>query len=150
MAAQKEIDLTFVRLVNKKAELNKCNEKPQVCSDSIQKRRRTKRKVKGFITTDALITIASLLCVVALAIIIFAKALTIEPRYAIAGDDGNGNHFIYVTEIPCEVYEVSNNLVTVEYKGNLYSFRAYNTELEVGDEVICRFTDDMKIYDTVD
>ena len=137
---------------NKRNELNRRNEKAQEYIDSVAQCKTTRCKLfkKGSVTTETLITIASLLCVLVLTVAIFAKAMSAERRYAIAGDDGNGNHFIYVTEIPCEVYEVSSNLVTVEYKGNLYSFYAYNTELEVGDEVVCRFTDNMEIYDTVD
>ena len=117
----------------------------------------THKKHKGFITTEILGTIGSIALAFIFAIIIIIKVVNANPRYAIPGEDGNGNHFIYVTEVPCEVYEVTNNLVTVEYqgnsyfyKGNLYAFKAYNTELEVGDKIICRFTDDMKIHDVLD
>lgn len=74
-----------------------------------------------------------------------------EPRYAIASEvQANGNHYIYVTEKPCTVTEVTDTKVYVEYKGNEYSFYAYKTQFKVGDEITCRFTDDMKIYDTTE
>lgn len=71
-----------------------------------------------------------------------------ENRYAIAREQGNGIHYVYVTERKCEVTEVTDNCVYVDYKGNEYSFSAYNTELEVGDEIICKFTDNWEIIGT--
>ena len=66
-----------------------------------------------------------------------------EPRYAIASERGE-MHYEYVTERKCEVINVSN-VITVEYKGNLYSF--YGNGYKIGDEVICKFTDNMEIVD---
>jgi hypothetical protein len=71
-----------------------------------------------------------------------------EPRYAIPFENGNGIHYTYVTERKCEVTEVTDTQVYVSYKGNEYAFYAYNTELEVGDKVICKFTDNWEIIDT--
>lgn len=81
-------------------------------------------------------------CVVA-----FAKS---EPRYAIAREQGNGIHYTYVTERKCVVTEVTDTQVYVAYKGNEYCFYAYETELEVGDEIICQFTDAMEIVGVVE
>ena len=67
-----------------------------------------------------------------------------EPRYAIASEHGT-MHYEYVTERKCEVTNVSNTVVTVNYKGDLYSF--YGDGYEIGDELICKFTDDMHIID---
>lgn len=148
MAAQKEINLTFVRLVNKKAELNKRNAKAQEYIDSVAQRRATKHRLfkKGSVTTETLITIASLLCVLILTAGIFAKAVNTEPRYAIASEQqADGNHFIYVTERVCTVTEIKNNLITVECKGNLYSF--YGNGYKVGTEIVCLFTDNWEIVD---
>lgn len=67
-----------------------------------------------------------------------------ENRYAIARENGNGIHYTYVTERKCTVTEVMDNCVAVSYKGNEYSFYTYDTELKVGDEVVCKFTDNWK------
>ena len=150
MAAQKELDLTFVRLVNKRNELNRRNAKAQEYIDSVAKRKTTRCKLfkKGSITTETLITIASLLCVLVLVIGIVAKAMSAEPRYAIAGDDSNGQHYVYVTEKVCEVTEVNTYTVTVEYKGNFYSF--YGSGYSVGETIVCQFTDTMEIVGVIE
>ena len=145
MQNRMEINISLKDYFNEQNELRRRKSKEQVVAQ-----RRVRKATKKSSVIENLITVAlALLCLTGL-IIFIVTSLSINPRYAIAGEDGKGNHFIYVTEIPCNVYEVKNNLVTVEYKGNLYSFRAYNTELEVGDEVVCRFTDDMKLYDTIE
>jgi hypothetical protein len=43
------------------------------------------------------------------------------------------------------VTEVTDTQVYVVYKGNEYSFYAYKAELEVGDEIVCQFTDNWEI-----
>ena len=73
---------------------------------------------------------------------------TPEERYPIASDNGNGLHYEYVTERTCEVVEVEDTLITVSYKGNEYAF--YGTNYEVGDEIICQFTDGMEIVGVVE
>lgn len=93
------------------------------------------------------------LLLVSVSIVMLGYGLTreTEPHYAIASEvQANGDHYIYVTEKLCTVTKVTDTKVYVEYKGNEYSFYAYKTKLKVGDEVVCRFTDDMKIYDTIE
>lgn len=70
-----------------------------------------------------------------------------EHRYTIARENGH-RHYTYVTDRECKVTEVTEDLVTVECNGNLYGFYVYNTELEVGDEIICQFTDNWEIVGT--
>lgn len=65
-----------------------------------------------------------------------------EPRYAIASEHG-AMHYEYVTERKCDVVDVSDTIITVDYKGNLYAF--YGDGYEVDDKLICKFTDDMRI-----
>ena len=60
-----------------------------------------------------------------------------EQTYAIASENGNGIHYEYVTDKVCEVTEIKGNLVTVEYKGNLYSF--YGTGFELNEKIVCTF-----------
>lgn len=67
-----------------------------------------------------------------------------EPRYAIASEHG-AMHYEYVTERKCDVVDVSGTVVTVNYKGNLYSF--FGDGYRVGDKLICKFTDDFRIVD---
>ena len=95
-----------------------------------------RKMVKRFVITGIAIsgTIAALL---------FMAAQS-EPRYAIASERGE-MHYEYVTERKCEVTNVSGKKVTVAYKGNLYSF--FGDGYRVGDELICKFTDDYRIVD---
>ena len=95
-----------------------------------------RKMVKRFVITGIAIsgTIAALL---------FMAAQS-EPRYAIASENGE-MHYEYVTERKCDVVDVSGTVVTVNYKGNLYSF--FGDGYRVGDELICKFTDDYRIVD---
>lgn len=95
-----------------------------------------RKMVKRFLITGIAIsgTIAALL---------FMAAQS-EPRYAIASERGE-MHYEYVTERKCDVVDVSGTVVTVNYKGNLYSF--FGDGYRVGDELICKFTDDYRIVD---
>ena len=72
------------------------------------------------------------------------KIANTEPRYVKA----DGNCYVYVTEKLCEVTEVTSNYITVSYKGNEYSFHGY--DYEVGQEIICQFTDEMEIVGVVE
>ena len=85
---------------------------------------------------------------VAAVLLFFYVWLNTECRYGIRPEQSD--NYIMVTEKHCKVYEVTDTKVTVEYKGNLYSFYACNSELEVGDTIWCLFTDDMQIYDIVE
>lgn len=67
-----------------------------------------------------------------------------EPRYAVASERGE-MHYEYVTERKCDVVNIYGQKVTVAYKGNLYAF--YGEGYEIGDELICKFTDDYRIVD---
>ena len=54
---------------------------------------------------------------------------------------------VYPTERVCKVVEVneSENIVTVEYNGQLYDF--YGNGFLVGETIVCKFTDKMEIVD---
>lgn len=86
--------------------------------------------------------------VVAAVLLFFYIWLNTEYRYGIRPE--HSSNYIMVTEKHCKVYEVTDTKVTVEYKGELYSFYAYNSELKVGDKIWCRFTDNMQIYDIIE
>lgn len=142
----KTLDLTFARMVCKRNEISERNAKATAYSESVQNRRRQDKHFlanicKG-IAVVGVVSVTMITCVVA-----FAKS---EPRYAIANNNGNGIHYTYVTERECVVTEVTDTQVYVAYKGNEYSFYAYKTELEVGDEIVCQFTDAMEIVGVVE
>lgn len=77
------------------------------------------------------------------------EALSIEPRYAIASEQqSNGNYYTYVTERKCEVVDIVQDYITVSYNGNNYDF--FGTGYEVGEKIICQFTDSMEIVGVVE
>lgn len=142
----KTLDLTFARMVCKRNEIAERNAKATAYSESVQNRR---RQSKHFLVNICKgIAVVSIVCVTMITCVVaFAKS---EPRYAIANNNGNGIHYQYVTERECVVTEVTDTQVYVSYKGNEYSFYAYETELEVNDEIICQFTDNWEIVGVVE
>ena len=119
-------------------ELTKSQRKAKAYSRKCEKKRKRKERLYAIIT--GIIGAGLLFALV--------SCSETENRYAIAREQGNGIHYVYVTERKCEVTEVTEDLVTVEYKGNLYGFYAHDTELKVGDDVICKFTDNWEIIGT--
>lgn len=67
-----------------------------------------------------------------------------EYTYAVVSDN-EGIHYTNVTEKVCTVTEINGNLVTVDYKGNLYTF--YGTGYIVGTEIVCTFNNANEIID---
>lgn len=94
-----------------------------------------------------IIAIAAFLCVLILTIILFAKAFTEQGYYKKTETmQPDGNYFVWVTEIECEVTEIENDLITVSYKGNAYDFFVSDPETyEIGQKIVCQFTNDMEI-----
>jgi len=136
---EKKLDLTFARMVQKKNELTERNARAAAYSASIKERNKGN---KGNIMSNIIIAVMFLFIVVLCGAGIVSASAT-ESRYAIASESNNGLHYEYVTERTCEVTEINGDLVTVNYKGELYSF--YGDGYEVGTEIICKFTDDWKI-----
>lgn len=136
----REVDLTFAKFCNANAELRKRNAKALAYSESVCKRKHEYNK-------EAIFNIAMALCVLAIVLIIFVKAFTTERRYAVPYDNG-AYHYTYVTERICTVTETTNNLITVDYKGNLYSF--YGNGYKAGEKIVCQFTDDWQIVGVVE
>ena len=93
----------------------------------------------------------SIAIILAFLLVLFVDNLpTYEYRYAI-GKPSNGVNYTYVTERKCEVVEITETEIFVEYKGNVYSYFYDRTErqlLRVGDTVYCQFTDDWEIVGT--
>jgi hypothetical protein len=140
----KTLDLTFARMVCKRNEIAERNAKATAYSESVQNRRRQSKHFlvnicKGIAVVGVtFVTITA--CVLAV-----AKA---EPRYAIPSNNTSGFHYTYVTERYCTVTEITGDLITVAYNGNLYDFFGYG--YEVGEEIICQFTDSMEIVGVVE
>lgn len=70
-----------------------------------------------------------------------------DQTYAIASENGNGIHYEYVTDRVCTITEITEETVTVEYKGNLYIFYADNTSYKTGEKIICTFNGANEIID---
>lgn len=149
---ERKIDLTFVKLVNKKAELYKRNCRAEEYSANARKRLRKGNRLTNFFRKNAREIISSVLICVVIVMLgygIVEKVNNTEPRYAIASTRQiNGEHFIYITERVCEVYEINDDLITVEYQGNLYDF--FGDGYEVGETIVCQFTDAMEIVGVVE
>ena len=110
------------------------NAKARRYSRNCRKRRIEKMLDRLLLSGLALVSVLAIISIVH----------NIEPRYAIASEHG-AMHYEYVTERKCDVVDVSGTIVTVNYKGDLYSF--YGNGYEIGDKVICKFTDDYQIVD---
>ena len=118
------------------------NRKAERYSAKVERKRNIKLNICKGIAVVCVSVVTFTTCMVA-----FAKS---ESRYAISRDQGNGIHYTYVTERECVVTKVTDAQVYVAYKGNEYSFYAYETELEVNDEIVCQFTDAMEIVGVVE
>lgn len=121
------LKLEYVELCNRNANATK------YLRSKSRKRKRTK---------NAISTIFGILAIAGLLLGSAHKLATEEFRYAIPTETS----YQYVTEKLCEVTEISGNFVTVEHNGNAYSF--YGTDFEVGQNVVCQFTDNMEIVGT--
>lgn len=129
--------------VGNNTEINRRNREAQAYIDS-HKKRTTVRK------EDLAIMLCMLAAIVGLVVGIIIKANLDEPLYITEGyymetdeKQANGNYFVYVTERICEVTEINNDLITVEYNGNFYDFFGYG--YEVGEQIVCQFTNGMEI-----
>jgi hypothetical protein len=107
------------------------------------------RKVKAKKhTRETVMCIAILVCFLAIVIGVLIKAFTAPNAYYKKTEtmQPDGNYFVWVTERICEVEKIDNDLVTVEYKGNLYDFFVSDPETyEIGQKIVCQFTNDMEI-----
>ena len=127
--------------------INKRNRAAQAYIDSHKKP--TVRK------GDLAIMLCMLAAIIGLVVGIIIKANLNEPLYITEGyymetdeKQADGNYFVYVTERICEVTEINNDLITVEYNGNLYDFFGYG--YEVGEQITCQFTTGMEIVGVVE
>lgn len=132
---QKSIDLTFATWCNEKNTIAKRNARAAAYSNSIHNKK--KRYAK-----EVILNIAMALCLLAIITVVFIKAFSTEPRYAIPYENGT-YHYIYVTERICTVTEIVGDYITVYHNGNYYSF--YGTGYIEGQTIICQFTDNWEI-----
>lgn len=149
METTKTLDLTFARFCNENAELAKRNRVAAEYSANVQNRKATrKHNIAYKATRYALIGVLSA-AILAGGIHAISSA-TREPRYAVATAEKqtNGHWYVYVTERICEVTEISGDIVTVEYDGQLYAFFGYG--YKVGQKIVCQFTDDWEIVGVVE
>ena len=135
------LDLRFASMSNRHSEKELQKRKAIAYSKKVAR----ERKIKNTLS------------IIGLVLIFILTGLTVvfgcsnkEQRYAIAGDNGNGLHYIYVTDRYCLVTKIDDELgkVFVDYQGETYSF--YGNGYNVGDEIICQFTDDWEIRDVVE
>ena len=144
---EREIDLTYVKLCNERVELYKRNRRAERYSANAQ-RRIQKRNIKFAKFSEQVGLIILICAIITILAYGFIKEPS-EPRYAIASAKQiNGNHFIYITEKICKVEEIDGDYITVSYKGNEYDF--FGDGYEIGEEIICQFTDTMEIVGVVD
>lgn len=141
------LDMTYVEIVQENAETNKQIKKARAYSEKI------KAKAKKCYKEGVAFIIATLFAFLSLVAGIHIKANLDEPYvegYYMETDtpQANGNYFVYVTERICEVTEIENDLITVEYNGNLYDFLGYG--YEVGEDIVCQFTNEMEIVGVVE
>jgi hypothetical protein len=138
------IKTDFIPIIAEQNARAKRIKEAQAYSEEIHKANRNKAKKRSKVA-DTVITFAMLLCIIGLVAGIVVKATTTEHGYYKKTEtmQSNGNYFVYVTERICEVEEINNDLVTVEYKGKLYDFFGYG--YEVGEEIICQFTNNWEI-----
>jgi hypothetical protein len=131
--------------VGNNTERNKRLREAQAYSDNLAKEK-ANRKHRINITVETATNIVLVVAIIAMVVAIIAKALsgTENGFYKRTTEmQPDGNYFVYVTERICEVEEINNDLVTVEYKGKLYDFFGYG--YEVGEQIICQFTNDWEI-----
>lgn len=113
-----------------------------------------KAKAKKCYKEGVAFIIATLFAFLSLVAGIYIKANIDEVPYAegyyMETDEqqSNGTYFVYVTERICEVTEINNDLITVEYNGNLYDFFGYG--YEIGEQITCQFTTGMEIVGVVE
>lgn len=137
---QKEIKV--FSFMKNNTERNRRNRKARAYSESVAKRKakakKTRRMEIGF-------NVGMIVAILLLVGGMFAKALTTENSYykRTSERQPNGNYYVYVTERICEVVEINNDLITVEYKGDLYDF--FGDGYTVGDKIVCQFTKGMEI-----
>lgn len=137
-----EKEIQVFPFVGNNTEINKRNRKAKAYSERVSLRKaKQKRKIKS----DLIATLIMLICVIAMTSGVLIKAFTEPNSYYKRTEtkQPNGQYYIYVTERICEVVEINNDLITVEYKGNLYEFYGYG--YEVGQKIICQFTNGMEI-----
>lgn len=130
----KQLDMTLVSVVNENAAL--AQEEYSYVRENERRDARSKAKRRKRIENI-------MLCLVLIVMIILGvfKIINAEPRYAKASE--SENHYVYVTERVCKVTEITEDYVTVEYDGKEYDFFGYG--YEVGEEIICQFTDGWEI-----
>lgn len=136
----KELDLTFASIANQNAKLER---EALATQKEIKERNararaysKSKRKFKKLVKR-----ILKVAAIVGVLFLVGSKVANAEYRYAVKSENELG--YEYVTEVLCEIREVNGEIVTVEYKGNQYDFKV--DSYAVGEEVVCKFTDNMEI-----
>lgn len=145
----KTLDLAFAKLCNENAELARRNRMAEEYSANVQNRKATRKHNTIYKATRY--ALVGVLSAAILAGGIHAiSSTTKEPRYAVATSEkqSDGHWYIYVTERICEVTEISGDIVTVEYDGQLYAFYGYG--YSVGQKITCQFTDNWEIVGVVE
>lgn len=152
----KTLDLTPFLWCEEKRELAERNKRAEEYSARAELRRAKQKERKAEICVKVLSAIVGV--GIGIGILVFISnsdfklpelqlpkfTLTHEDRYAIPSETtSKGMHYVYVTERICEVTEITADYVTVDYNGNEYSFFGYG--YEVGEKIICQFTDGWEI-----
>lgn len=137
------IKTDFIPYIREKSEKARRN---RIAKEYLQEVTERKTKAKAERKSN-IIAITAFLCVFILTIILFAKAFSGQGYYKRTETmQSDGTYYVYVTERICKVTEVENDLITVSYKGNTYDFFVSDPETyEIGQKIVCQFTNDMEI-----
>ena len=135
------LKLEHICAINEKAEDAKVRK--EIEARKVLRKERHKKHTRETITA-----IAVSVCLLVVVIGVFIKALTAPNAYYKRTTEmqPDGNYFVWVTERICEIEEIEDDLITVEYKGNLYDFFVCDSDTyEVGEKIVCQFTNDWEI-----
>lgn len=137
-------ELKLWSFVNENYEMSWRNRKATEYSEGIANKKSKRKAIIFYIIAVAIGVLLMGVMVV--------KAMATENGYYIKTNakQTDGSYYVYVTEKKCEVIEVdtTRELVTVDYKGNAYSF--YGDGYTEGEQIICQFTDAMEIMGIVE
>ena len=144
------IKTDFIPIIREKSALARRERLAREYSEAVAEREnRYKAKHKKH-TRENVVCVAIAICLLVVVVALFVKAFTTPSGYYRATDtmQPDGSYYQWVEPYKCEVADIINNLIVVEYKGNEYGFLVNDPEYyEVGEKVWGIFTEDMEIVD---
>lgn len=101
-------------------------------------------------TRENLICIALAVCLLAIVVALFIKAFITPQGYYRPTEtmQPDGSYYEWVEPYKCQIADIINDLIVVEYKGNEYGFYVNDPECyTIGEKVWGIFTENMEIVD---